>query len=81
MRTISARLSRVTLSTGKRVLGSKLEGCFRLSSVRHSLLVTTANRAIIHHGHAGAGSISKRIIRDWAIRLAPPGIELTQLFQ
>jgi hypothetical protein len=48
--------------------------------VRHYLIVTTRNRTVIHHQRDDAGNISTRIIREGAIRLEPPGIELSQLF-
>jgi hypothetical protein len=44
-------------------------------------VVKTENRAIIHHERDAAGAIATRIIRDGHIRLDPPGIELTGLFQ
>ncbi len=71
----------VSPSSAKRDSGSKLEGYFRIPSVRHYLIVTTRNLAVIHHQRDGAGSITTRIIREGAIRLDPPGIELTGLFQ
>jgi Uma2 family endonuclease len=70
----------VSPSSGRRDSGSKLEGYFRLPSVRHYLIVTTANRAVVHHQRNDAGEITTRIIRDGSIRLDPPGIELPGLF-
>jgi Uma2 family endonuclease len=67
-------------SSGRRDSGSKLEGYFRLLSLRHYLIVTIRNRAVIHHQRDEAGSITTRIIREGPIRLDPPGIELTGLF-
>ena len=71
----------VSPSSAKRDLGSKLEGYFRISSVRHYLIVTTRNLAVIHHRRDDAGGITTRIIREGTIALDPPGIELTGLFQ
>jgi len=70
----------VSPSSGRRDSGSKLEGYFRLPSVRHYLIVTPLSRAVIHHRRDEAGGITTRIIRDGSIRLDPPGIELTGLF-
>jgi Uma2 family endonuclease len=67
-------------SSVKRDSGSKLEGYFRLPSVRHYLIVTVQNRAVIHHHRDDSGTITTRIIRDGTIRLDPPGIELNELF-
>lgn len=70
----------VSPSSVKRDSGSKLEGYFRLPSVRHYLVVTLRNGAVVHHHRDDAGTITTRIIRDGTIRLDPPGIELTELF-
>ena len=70
----------VSPSSGSRDSGSKLEGYFRLASVRHYLIVTTRNRAVIHHQRDDAGGITTCIIRAGPIRLDPPGIELAGLF-
>jgi Uma2 family endonuclease len=69
----------VSPSSVSRDSGSKLEGYFRLASVRHYLIVTTRDRAVIHHQRDDAGGITC-IIRDGPIRLDPPGIELAGLF-
>jgi Uma2 family endonuclease len=70
----------VSPSSSSRDAGTKLEGYFRLPSVRHYLIVTIRNRAVIHHQRDEAGGITTRIIRDGPIRLDPPGIELAGLF-
>jgi len=70
----------VSPSSVKRDSGSKLEGYFRLPSVRHYLIVTMRNRVVGHHHRDNAGIITTRIIRDGAIPLGPPGIELSGLF-
>jgi Uma2 family endonuclease len=66
--------------SSRRDSGSKLEGYFRLPSVRHYLIVATRNRAVIHHQRDDAGIITTRVIRDGPIRLDPPGTELPGLF-
>jgi Uma2 family endonuclease len=70
----------VSPSSGRRDSGSKLEGYFRLLSVRHYLIVTIRDPAVIHHQRDAAGGTTTRIIRDGPIRLDPPGIELAGLF-
>jgi Uma2 family endonuclease len=69
----------VSPSSIKRDSGSKLEGYFRLPSMRHYLIVTMRNQAVIHHHRDEAGTITTRIIRDGTIRLDPPGIEVSGL--
>lgn len=63
-------------STRARDAGAKLEDYFRLPSLRHYLLVKTENGAVIAHSRDDTGLITTRIIRDGALRLDPPGIEL-----
>jgi Uma2 family endonuclease len=70
----------ISPSPHKRDAGGKLEGYFRLPSVRHYLIVMTETKAIIHHCRDDAGTIMTRIVRDGTIQLDPPGIELTKLF-
>src|SRR5689334_12387590 len=67
-------------STRARDAGAKLEDYFRLKTVRHYLIVKTENRTIIHHVRDDAGAITTRIVRDEAIALDPPGIELRGVF-
>lgn len=54
----------------------KLEGYFRLPSLRHYLLVTPGRATIIHHQRRDDGDILTRIHRDGPLRLDPPGITL-----
>ncbi len=67
-------------STRARDAGAKLEDYFRLASVRHYVIVKTENRTIIHHERSERGAITTRIVRDGALRLEPPGIELRDVF-
>ncbi len=68
-------------STRARDAGAKLEDYFRLPSVRHYLIVKTENRTLIHHARDEAGAIATRIVRDGAVRLDPPRIELGSVFE
>jgi Uma2 family endonuclease len=59
---------------------AKFAGYFRLPSLRHYLIVAGHLRTVIHHQRDDAGTILTRIIRDGAVRLDPPGIDLRDLF-
>ena len=60
---------------------AKLVDYFRIATVRHSLVVLTASRTIIHHSRAADGAILARIVRDGPIELDPPGISLSGIFE
>lgn len=60
--------------------GAKLEDYFRLSSVRHYLIVKTQNHSVIHHARGLDGTITTRILRDAPVELDPPGIVLSGIF-
>jgi Uma2 family endonuclease len=70
----------VSPSSRRRDTGGKLEDYFRISSLRHYLIVKTENKAIIHHRRDEAGEITTHIIRDGVLRLDPPGLVVTGLF-
>ncbi len=53
--------------------GRKLEGYFRIDSVRHYLVVDPERRAVIHHARA-EDEIRTRILREGELTLDPPGI-------
>lgn len=53
----------VSPSSRVRDSGGKLEDYFRMPSVRHYLIVKTANCAVIHPAREAAGTITTRIIR------------------
>jgi len=56
--------------------GAKLAGYFRLSSVRHYLLVRTEQRTVVHHRRDERGAIETRIVTSGALQLDPPGLAL-----
>ncbi|MBV8095501.1 MAG: Uma2 family endonuclease [Acetobacteraceae bacterium] len=60
--------------------GEKLEGYFRLPSVRHYLVVKTRNQTVIHHMRDEFGRITTRIIRGGPITLDPRGVTLSDFF-
>ena len=67
-------------STRARDAGAKLEDYFRMPSVRHYLILKSENRTVIHHERDGSGAVTTRIVRDGAVVLDPPGIELREMF-
>ncbi len=54
----------------------KLAGYFQLPSVAHYLVVDLVQRLILHHARAAGDTILTRIVREGAIALDPPGLEL-----
>jgi Uma2 family endonuclease len=64
-------------STRARDEGRKLIGYFSLPSVAHYLLLYPEAGDIVHHKRAEGGLIETRIISDGALRLDPPGLDLT----
>ncbi len=56
--------------------GIKFAGYFGLPSVRHYLLIDPDGRVLVHHRRDGE-EIRSRIIASGALRLDPPGLELT----
>lgn len=59
----------------------KLAGYFRIPTVRHYLIVDLKKQLVIHHDRDAAGTIITRIVPDGVVRLDPPGIELTDIFE
>jgi len=67
-------------SSSRRDTGSKLADYLSIPSVRHYLIVSTDTPLIIHHRRDETGAIATTILRDGAVRLDPPGIALSGLF-
>jgi len=69
-------------STGGIDTGLKLEGYFRMPSVRHYLVVNTVRRVVLHHRRDDGGAISLRIVHEGVLELDPPGltVDLGELF-
>jgi Uma2 family endonuclease len=63
-------------STRRIDAAAKLAGYFSLPSVMHYLIVDPDKPLVIHHARAEAGMIASRILRDGALRLDPPGMEV-----
>lgn len=60
--------------------GAKLADYFRLSSLRHYLILRAKARVAILHSRDESGTITTRIIRDGPIALDPPGITVDGVF-
>lgn len=56
--------------------GAKLEGYFRVPTVRHYLILTTGNRMVTHHRRDDVGRIQTGVLRQGSLRLDPPGLVL-----
>ena len=67
-------------ATRGRDTGARLADYFRLTSVRHYLILRAEDRVIIHHRRSDDGSIMTRILHDGPIRLDPPGMTLSEPF-
>ena len=63
-------------STRARDAGAKLADYFRLSSVRHYLILRTDTRQAIHHARGADGVITTAILTEGELRLDPPGIAI-----
>jgi Uma2 family endonuclease len=63
-------------STGYRDLGPKVEGYFRVASIRHYLIIDPETRRIVHHRRGEGEALETRLIASGAIRLDPPGLEI-----
>jgi len=55
----------------------KLAGYFCVPSVMHYLIVDPDQPLIIHHARGSSDKILTSIVRDGAITLSPPGLDLT----
>lgn len=55
---------------------AKLAGYFRLPSVAHYLIVDPREPLILHHARGADDTIVTRIVRDGAVTLDPPGLDL-----
>ncbi len=63
-------------STGRNDALRKLEGYFRLPSVRHYLILSPDEPMAIHHARGEGETIITRIFRSGVIALDPPGLKL-----
>lgn len=63
-------------STAARNLRDKLIGYFQVPSIRHYLIVDLDERLVIHHARGEEGVWTTRLVRDGALRLDPPGLDI-----
>jgi Uma2 family endonuclease len=57
-------------------LRDKLQGYFRVASIRHYLIVDPDKRIVIHHARGDDHRITTCIVNDGSITLDPPGLVL-----
>jgi Uma2 family endonuclease len=55
-------------------LRDKLQGYFRVPSIRHYLVVDPDKRIVIHHARRNGDEIATRIMSEGDIALDPPGL-------
>jgi len=72
----------ISPSTGRNDALGKLEGYFRLTSVRHYLILSPDEPLVIHHARGEGETIQTRIFRSGVIALNPPGLglDLTDIY-
>jgi len=63
-------------STGKNDALGKLAAYFRVPSVAHYLIVSPDEHLIFHHARGEGTTILTRIVREGALALDPPGLEI-----
>jgi Uma2 family endonuclease len=63
-------------STEKRDLAIKLSGYFRLSSVRHYLILDPEDAMLVHHARRPDGVVETVTLVEGRLRLDPPGLEV-----
>jgi Uma2 family endonuclease len=64
-------------STKGRDFGEKLIDYFRVPSIQHYLVIDLRRRLVLHHKRGEAGTFITAIVKEGALRLDPPGIEVT----
>ncbi len=67
----------VSPSSRARDFSGKLADYFRVPSIQHYLIVDLDRRHILHYERAGAEKIMTAIVKGGALRLDPPGIEIS----
>ena len=66
----------ISTSTGRNDALRKLEGYFRLASIKHYLIVDPNKPLVIHHSRGDGDAILTRVFSSGAIALDPPGLTL-----
>jgi Uma2 family endonuclease len=57
-------------------LRDKLQGYFRVPSIKHYLVIDPDKRIVIHHARGSGEDIATRIVSDGHIALDPPGLSI-----
>jgi Uma2 family endonuclease len=57
-------------------LRDKLQGYFRVLSIKHYLIVDPDKRLVIHHARGERDLVATRIVNEGSIALDPPGLTL-----
>lgn len=68
-------------STEYRDVGRKLEGYFRIASVRHYVIADAETQLLFHHERRAEGMIVTHIIRDGTLAFDPPGLKVDNVFE
>lgn len=63
-------------TTGRNDKSRKLADYFRVPSIAHYLIIDAETPLIIHHERRADGDILTHVLREGAVKLDPPGIEL-----
>jgi Uma2 family endonuclease len=63
-------------STARMDETTKLDGYFKVASVRHYLIVDPDSRTITHHKRGRDAAAKSRVVRKGTLALQPPGIEI-----
>jgi Uma2 family endonuclease len=66
----------VSPSTNQRDMTTKLVGYFRVSSIRHYLILDAAKRIVVHHQRTEGETLTTRIFAGGVLALDPPGISV-----
>ncbi len=64
-------------STRGRDLAEKFIDYFRVPGIHHYLAVDLDRRLVLHHKRGDGGTIITAIVKEGALRLGPPGIEIS----
>lgn len=67
----------VSPTSRARDFSEKFTDYFRVASIQHYLIVDLDRRLVLHHKRGEAGTIVTAIAKEGALRLDPPGIEIS----
>ncbi len=67
----------VSPTSRARDFSEKFTDYFRVASIQHYLIADLDRRLVLHHKRGDAGTIVTAIVKEGALRLDPPGIEVS----